>query len=92
MDKGRYVWNDDEDKQLRVRYDSTIAQKVESLVMVLPRQEKCAIRARYVDWPHFPDERIARRLGMSEGGYQTILMAAHVRFSRLWNGAGVVSA
>ena len=91
MNKGRYVWSDDEDRQLRVRYDPTIAQKVESLVCVLPDMEKRAMQARYVNYPHLADEDVARRVGISARCFDTYLMAAHAHFGRMWRNECLVA-
>jgi len=83
-DPSRYVHPDDMEKRFRFKYDQRTGEKVEVLVNTMHDQEKLVLRARHVHWPHLADDIIARRLGMSPRTLDTTLLAATVRFGRIW--------
>lgn len=83
-DPSRYVHPDDMEKRFRFKYDQRTGEKVEVLVNTMHDQEKLVLRARHVHWPHLADDIIARRLGMSPRAFDTTLLAATVRFGRIW--------
>lgn len=83
-DPSRYVHPDDVEKRFRFKYDQRTGEKVEVLVNTMHDQEKLVLRARHVHWPHLADDIIARRLGMSPRAFDTTLLAATVRFGRIW--------
>lgn len=83
-DPSRYVHPDDMEKRFRFKYDQRTGEKVEVLVNTMHDQEKLVLRARHVHWPHLADDIIARRLGMSPRTLDTTLLAATVRFGRVW--------
>lgn len=83
-DPSRYVHPDDMEKRFRFKYDQRTGEKVEVLVNTMHDQEKLVLRARHVHWPHLADDIIARRLGMSPRSFDTTLLAATVRFGRIW--------
>ena len=83
-DPSRYVHPDDMEKRFRFKYDQRTGEKVEVLVNTMHDQEKLVLRARHVHWPHLADDIIARRLGMSPRAFDTTLLAATVRFGRVW--------
>ena len=72
------------EKRFRFKYDQRTGEKVEVLVNTMHDQEKLVLRARHVHWPHLADDIIARRLGMSPRAFDTTLLAAAVRFGRIW--------
>lgn len=83
-DPSRYVHPDDMEKRFRFKYDQRTGEKVEVLVNTMHDQEKLVLRARHVHWPHLADDIVARRLGMSPRAFDTTLLAATVRFGRIW--------
>jgi hypothetical protein len=83
-DPSRYQFADDAEKRFKFRYDMRTGERVEQLVNTLPDQEKLVLRAQHVHWPHLADDIVARRLGMSARGFDTILLSATVRFGRIW--------
>jgi len=83
-DPSRYVHPDDVEKRFRFKYDQRTGEKVEVLVNTMHDQEKLVLRARHVHWPHLADDIVARRLGMSPRAFDTTLLAATVRFGRIW--------
>lgn len=83
-DPSRYIHPDDMEKRFRFKYDQRTGEKVEVLVNTMHDQEKLVLRARHVHWPHLADDIIARRLGMSPRAFDTTLLAATVRFGRIW--------
>ena len=83
-DPSRYVHPDDMEKRFRFKYDQRTGEAVEVLVNTMHDQEKLVLRARHVHWPHLADDIIARRLGMSPRAFDTTLLAATVRFGRIW--------
>lgn len=84
FDAERYVHADDAEKRLQFRYDMRTGESVERIVVTLPDAERRALIARHVHWPHLADDIVARRLGMSARSFDAILLAATVRFGRLW--------
>lgn len=91
-DPSRYVHPDDMEKRFRFKYDQRTGEKVEVLVNTMHDQEKLVLRARHVHWPHLADDIIARRLGMSPRAFDTTLLAATVRFGRIWRESHRVAA
>ncbi len=83
-DPSRYVHPDDVEKRFRFKYDQRTGEAVEVLVNTMHDQEKLVLRARHVHWPHLADDIVARRLGMSPRAFDTTLLAATVRFGRIW--------
>ena len=83
-DPARYVFEEDAEKRFRFRYDQKIGELVEKLVTTMPAAERQALQARHVHFPALTDEAVARRLGMSARGFDTVLLAATLRFGRLW--------
>lgn len=83
-DPSRYAHPDDMEKRFRFKYDQRTGEKVEVLVNTMHDQEKLVLRARHVHWPHLADDIVARRLGMSPRAFDTTLLAATVRFGRIW--------
>lgn len=83
-DPSRYVHPDDMEKRFRFKYDQRTGEAVEVLVNTMHDQEKLVLRARHVHWPHLADDIVARRLGMSPRAFDTTLLAATVRFGRIW--------
>jgi hypothetical protein len=83
-DPSRYIHPDDMEKRFRFKYDQRTGEKVEVLVNTMHDQEKLVLRARHVHWPHLADDIVARRLGMSPRAFDTTLLAATVRFGRIW--------
>ena len=86
-DPERYRFAEDAEtarRRVEVRYSPLIASQVEQLVNRLAPGEKAALRARHVHYPHLADEDIARRLAMSARAFDTLLLAATVRFGRAW--------
>lgn len=83
-DPSRYVHPDDVEKRFRFKYDQRTGEAVEVLVNTMHDQEKLVLRARHVHWPHLADDIVARRLGMSPRALDTTLLAATVRFGRIW--------
>lgn len=83
-DPSRYVHPDDMEKRFRFKYDQRTGEKVEVLVNTMHDQEKLVLRARHVHWPHLADDIVARRLGMSPRAFDTTMLAATVRFGRIW--------
>lgn len=71
-------------KRFRFRYDQRIGELVEKLVTTMPTAERQALQARHVYYPALTDEAVARRLGMSARGFDSVLLAATARFGRLW--------
>lgn len=86
-DPSRYTFADDDEKRFRFKYDQRTGERVEKLVNTLPDQEKLVLRARHVHWPHLADDIVARRLAMSARAFDTTLLAATVRFGRIWRQA-----
>lgn len=84
LDKERYGWPDDAEKQFRFRYDTGVGELAERLVNQLPDVERQVLRARHVHWPHLADHLVARRLAMSARAFDTVLCAATVHFGQLW--------
>ena len=72
------------EKRFRFKYDQRIGETVEALVCAMHDQEKLVLRARHVHWPHLADDIVARRRGMSPRAFDTTLLAATVRFGRIW--------
>ena len=83
-DPSRYVHPDDVEKRFRFKYDQRTGEAVEVLVNTMHDQEKLVLRARHVHWPHLADDIVARRLGISPRAFDTTLLAATVRFGRIW--------
>ncbi len=83
-DPARYVFEEDAEKRFRFRYDQRIGELVEKLVTTMPAAERQALQARHVYFPALTDDAVARRLGMSARGFDTVLLAATARFGRLW--------
>lgn len=83
-DPSRYRFPDDEEKRFRFRYDQRTGERVEALVGTLQDQEKLVLRARHIHYPHLPDNLVARRLALSDRAFDTTLLAATVRFGRIW--------
>ncbi len=83
-DPSRYVHPDDVEKRFRFKYDQRTGEAVEVLVNTMHDQEKLVLRARHVHWPHLADDIVARRLGVSPRAFDTTLLAATVRFGRIW--------
>lgn len=83
-DPSRYVYPDDMEKRFRFKYDQRIGERVEALVNTLQDQEKLVLRARHVHYPHLADDLVAHRLAMSARAFDTTLLAATVRFGRIW--------
>ncbi len=88
----RYVHADDAEKRFRFKYDQRTGELVERLVNTLPDQEKLVLRARHVHFPHLADDIVARRLAMSPRAFDTTLLAATVRFGRVWRESHRVAA
>ncbi|RKQ61221.1 hypothetical protein C8E02_0988 [Vogesella indigofera] len=88
----RYVHADDTEKRFRFKYDQRTGELVERLVNTLPDQEKLVLRARHVHFPHLADDIVARRLAMSTRSFDTTLLAATVRFGRVWRESHRVAA
>lgn len=80
------------EQRLAFRYDPRIGEQVERMVNTLPDNEKQAMRARHVHWPHLSDDIVARRLGISARSLDTVLLAATVRFGRAWRESQRVAA
>ncbi|UGA38201.1 hypothetical protein JOS77_30770 [Chromobacterium haemolyticum] len=86
-DPERYRFAEDAEtarRRCEVRYSPLIASQVEQMVNQLHQGEKAALRARHVHYPHLANEDIARRLAMSARAFDTLLLAATVRFGRAW--------
>ncbi|MCG9064701.1 hypothetical protein LH425_06540 [Laribacter hongkongensis] len=91
-DPARYVFEEDAEKRFRFRYDQRTGELVEKLVTTMPTAERQALQARHVYYPALTDEAVARRLGMSARGFDTVLLAATLRFGRLWRESHRVAA
>lgn len=86
-DPSRYRHEDDAETVRRhadVRYSPLVAELVERLVNRMLANEKLALRARHVQYPHLANEDIARRLAMSAHAFDGLLLQATVRFGRNW--------
>ena len=78
----RYKFADDHEKQYRFKYDQRIAEKVEKIIVKLPKMEKMVLIAAYVYCPHLKDEQVAKKLNLPTSSYKTFLTAGIYHFRR----------
>lgn len=84
LDKSRYGFSDDIEKQYRFKYDQRIAEKVEKIIMSLQPLEKEVLKKTYVEYPHVFYGKIARAMGIPRRRYEIYLINAKRKIRRAY--------
>ena len=92
LDKSRYGFPDDIEKQYRFRYDRTIAEKMEKIIRgknilgknILLPMEQDVLTKTYVEYPHWFYGKIARAMCIPIKRYEIYLINAKRKIRRAY--------